>query len=73
MVKKINNKFSSYSYVIHLDKKWLAELVAEILMKSFGDNRIVHPKSKDSIIQGIILYLTHPKSVEVLEGVSETL
>ncbi|VVC25271.1 Concanavalin A-like lectin/glucanase domain,SPRY domain,Zinc finger, RING-type,B30.2/SPRY domain [Cinara cedri] len=56
---------------IIIEKKWLASLVGELLLKMFADIRIVHPKSKESITQGIILYLTHPKTVEILQLVSE--
>lgn len=53
------------------DREWLATSIGEILLQIFGDDRIIHPKSKESIIQGITLYLTHPKSVEVLQAVPE--
>ncbi|XP_050053150.1 E3 ubiquitin-protein ligase RNF123-like isoform X2 [Aphis gossypii] len=56
---------------IIVGKKWLATLIAEILMKIFNDQRIIHPKSREIITQGITLYLTHPKSIVLLQEVSE--
>ncbi|CAH1725712.1 unnamed protein product [Aphis gossypii] len=56
---------------IIVGKKWLATLIAEILMKIFNDQRIIHPKSREIITQGVTLYLTHPKSIVLLQEVSE--
>lgn len=60
-----------YLKICSLDKKWLATLVAETQLQMFGDNRIIHPKSKESIVQGIIMYLANSKSVEMIQEVSE--
>lgn len=49
----------------------LAILIGELLLKIFGDPRVIHPKSKESIIQGITLYLTHPKSVGIMQAITE--
>jgi len=49
----------------------LAVSIGEILLQIFNDDRIIHPKSKETVIQGVTLYLTHPKSVEVLQAASE--
>ncbi|XP_025196504.1 E3 ubiquitin-protein ligase RNF123-like [Melanaphis sacchari] len=56
---------------IIVDKKWLATLIAEIILNVFNDQRIIHPKTKEIIIQGVTLYLTHPKSVVILQEVAE--
>lgn len=57
---------------VYLDRTWLAVLIGEVLLQHFGDGRIVHPKSKESILQGIILYLTNPNSIKILQTVPET-
>lgn len=54
-----------------LDKKWLAMSIAGILLDIFNDHRIIHPKTKEIIIQGVTLYLTNPKSVVTLQSVAE--
>lgn len=46
-------------------------LIAEILLDIFNDHRIIHPKTKEIIVQGVTLYLTNPKSVATLQAVSE--
>ncbi|XP_026823070.1 E3 ubiquitin-protein ligase RNF123-like [Rhopalosiphum maidis] len=56
---------------IIVGKKWLAKLIAELLLNFFNDHRIIHPKTKEIIIQGVTLYLTHPKSVVILQEVAE--
>jgi len=46
-------------------------LIAEILLDIFNDRRIIHPKTKEIIVQGVTLYLTNPKSVVILQAVAE--
>eukprot|EP00102_Acyrthosiphon_pisum_P014112 XP_008183980.1 PREDICTED: E3 ubiquitin-protein ligase RNF123-like isoform X1 [Acyrthosiphon pisum] len=52
-------------------EKWLAMLIAEILLDIFNDHRIIHPKTKEIIVQGVTLYLTNPKSVVILQSVEK--
>ncbi|XP_060863040.1 E3 ubiquitin-protein ligase RNF123-like [Metopolophium dirhodum] len=52
-------------------KKWLAMLIAEILLDILNDHRIIHPKTKEIILQGVTLYLTNPKSVVILQSVGK--
>lgn len=59
-----NNSFN-------LGKKWLAILVAETQLQIFGDNRIIHPKSKESIVQGVTMYLTSSSGIEMIQEISE--
>lgn len=46
-------------------------LIGEILLNIFNDHRIINPQTKEIIIQGIILYLTHPKSIVILQSIAE--
>lgn len=57
--------------IFNLDTTWLAVLTGEILLQHVGDNRIVLPKSKEIILQGIILYLTNSNSIKILQVTSE--
>jgi hypothetical protein len=60
-----------FDNIFHLDKKWLATLVAETQLQILGDNRIIHPKSKESTVQGIIMYLTNSSGIEMIQDISE--
>jgi len=46
-------------------------LIAEILLDILNDHRIIHPKTKEIILQGVTLYLTNPKSVVILQSVEK--
>jgi len=55
------------------EKKWLATLIGEILLEAIGDVRIVHPRLKHMIIEAVTFFLTHPKSVNIIQGIAEEL
>ncbi|XP_050527648.1 E3 ubiquitin-protein ligase RNF123-like isoform X2 [Daktulosphaira vitifoliae] len=71
MLPDYTNAIQQYEGIV-TDKKWLAQLIGEIFLEHFEDIRIVHPKSKDIILQGITLYFTHPHSVQILESASDS-